>query len=608
MATIQTKLKFTIRKKKYTKTKSCPKLTAGKENVLRAKHSSHSTGNSSTEWELSPIKTSKDTSLTGSTPLPKIANSGDSTTDSENEISDSSSPPKRGRISSNGSSDSHLSSPSTPSQLISRVRLVSPTELKRFKTAGQCFPPKRLFSTGASYQHARQALHSSVPTDLPGRQEQLAQLHEFLSSCLDHMVSGTLYVSGPPGTGKTACLVKIMELPEGTDKDTSNTQPYESFTALEPGLSPWTLFKNAYKMVYVNCTSMRSSSCVYARITQELRIKTSGKNEKDLLAALEKYLATSKKMILVVLDEIDQLDSRKQSVLYTIFEWPSKPNSRLVLIGIANALDLTDRILPRLQARLDMKPRLLNFPPYSKQQIVDILAHRLKESGASEVFSPVALQLLAGKVASVSGDVRRALDIARRVTELTENKNLPLQLTTDYGERKFYTLPNLDIMNSIILSVVGGNTPTPKESPRKTQPVAPTVELKEVMSVLNNVYATSQKLGDDDCDSFPLQQKVLLCTLILMLKKGRNRDITVGKLHEVYRRVCIKRNLLDVDQSEFFSLCHLVETRGILRVQRHKEPRLSKVCLQWDEEEVGAVLKDKQLLAAILNDTASLAL
>nr|CAD7199810.1 unnamed protein product [Timema douglasi] len=585
MATIQTKLKFTIRKKKYTKTKSCPKLTAGKENVLRAKHSSHSTGNSSTEWELSPIKTSKDTSLTGSTPLPRIANSGDSSTDSENEISDSSSPPKRGRISSNGSSDSHLSSPSTPSQLISRVRLTSPTELKRFKTAGQCFPPKRLFSTGASYQHARQALHSSVPTDLPGRQEQLAQLHEFLSSCLDHMVSGTLYVSGPPGTGKTACLVKIMELPE---------------------------LKNAYKMVYVNCTSMRSSSCVYARITQELRIKTSGKNEKDFLAALEKYLATSKKMILVVLDEIDQLDSRKQSVLYTIFEWPSKPNSRLVLIGIANALDLTDRILPRLQARLDMKPRLLNFPPYSKQQIVDILAHRLKESGASEVFSPVALQLLAGKVASVSGDVRRALDIARRVTELTENKNLPLQLTHRlwlyFVFRQTRYVQNLDIINGIILSVIGGNTPTPKESVRKTQPVAPTVELKEVMSVLNNVYATSQKLGDDDCDSFPLQQKVLLCTLILMLKKGRNRDITVGKLHEVYRRVCIKRNLLDVDQSEFFSLCHLVETRGILRVQRHKEPRLSKVCLQWDEEEVGAVLKDKQLLAAILNDTASLAL
>jgi Cdc6-related protein, AAA superfamily ATPase len=80
-----------------------------------------------------------------------------------------------------------------------------------------------------------------------------------------------------------------------------------------------------------------------------------------------------------VLDEIDQLDSRKQSVLYTIFEWPSAPNSKLVMIGIANALDLTDRILPRLQARLDLRPQLLHFAPYTKLEIVNILTERLKQ-------------------------------------------------------------------------------------------------------------------------------------------------------------------------------------------------------------------------------------
>ncbi|KAJ8884264.1 hypothetical protein PR048_016121 [Dryococelus australis] len=54
---------------------------------------------------------------------------------------------------------------------------------------------------------------------------------------------------------------------------------------------------------------------------------------------------------------------------------------------------------------------------------------------ADKLFSDTALQLLARKVASVSGDVRRALDIARRVVDIAESrsslKELPLQPTTD---------------------------------------------------------------------------------------------------------------------------------------------------------------------------------
>lgn len=39
---------------------------------------------------------------------------------------------------------------------------------------------------------------------------------------------------------------------------------------------------------------------------------------------------------LLVLDEMDQLDSKAQDVLYTIFEWPYLPKSRLCLIGELN--------------------------------------------------------------------------------------------------------------------------------------------------------------------------------------------------------------------------------------------------------------------------------
>ena len=53
--------------------------------------------------------------------------------------------------------------------------------------------------------------------------------------------------------------------------------------------------------------------------------------------------------------------------------------------------------------------------------------------------------------------------------------------------------------------------------------------------------------------------------------------VFLWQLHEVYCRICKKKNILAVDQAEFLSLCHLVETRGILKVQGRKEARLSRV-------------------------------
>lgn len=82
---------------------------------------------------------------------------------------------------------------------------------------------------------------------------------------------------------------------------------------------------------------------------------------------------------LLVLDEVDQLGSRNQAVLYTVFEWPALTGSQLTLVGIANSLDLTDRLLPRLQAHTSCRPHLLHYAPYTKQQISNILNHRLQE-------------------------------------------------------------------------------------------------------------------------------------------------------------------------------------------------------------------------------------
>ncbi|XP_039441629.1 cell division control protein 6 homolog [Culex pipiens pallens] len=381
---------------------------------------------------------------------------------------------------------------------------------------------------------------------LPERERETENLAKYIEDILAENGSGSLYISGPPGTGKTATLTKII-----SDRKLATK----------------------LKMVYVNCTSMSSAGSIYKKICEELSLSVAGTSEKFYLMAIEEYLKRKHKTVMLVLDEIDQLASSKQTILYNIFEWPAKRESRLILVGIANALDLTDRLLSRLQARCELKPHLIQFLPYTKQQLVAILKNNMVQNDTTEMFNDAALQLLAAKVASTSGDARRALFLARRLVENASKEDRE----TKKANAKL------------------------QDKPLSSPPKKP-VQIGLVVNTLKQVYGTTQTMADDE--AFPLQQKLLLCSLLLVLKAGKSKDITVGRLHQVYRAVCAKRNLQVVDQTEFLNMCSLVETRGILRLQGKKEARLMRVQLQWDEDEVHNTLNDKQLIADVLADTS----
>ncbi|XP_073986743.1 cell division cycle 6 isoform X2 [Rhodnius prolixus] len=406
----------------------------------------------------------------------------------------------------------------------------------------ECSPPKqepglKTSSNELLLSSAIKALHSTVPSKLPGREDQIEKISSIFYESLDSKKSSTLYISGPPGTGKTACLNYILQLPK---------------------------ISKGFKTVYINCAGVKSSNAVYQRVADELGLKLKGRTEKTFQSGIYSYLSSNHKMILLILDEIDQLESKRQSTLYSIFEWPLIPDSNIVLVGIANALDLTDRVLPRLKAKINFQPVLVPFAPYSKQQIIDILKERLTEVGVESVLTGGALQLLASKLAAISGDIRRALDLARRVIELARNN----------------------------------------EKDGKS------VTLEEVLTVVNNVYSTSATLISDSknttSEPFPIQQKLLICTALLIRQQSKSKELTVGKLHETYKKVCEKRNFSALGLSEFLSLAQLAESRGVIKINGKTQNRLSKVSMQWDEKEVANALKDKELLASILLDTSCL--
>lgn len=489
--------------------------------------------------------------------LEKIVQNGEKATCSEKNLSMTGQHRKR-----RYSSGSEPAIPQLNQKVDNERTLCSPTKSPfstpvRIKQCPSCpgseniTPNRQLFCLGKQdgqlYKKAKHALHSSIPGSLLCRESEIRQIGTFLRSHLVHKQPGSLYISGAPGTGKTACLTQILEQLQRNGMD--------------------------YQVRLINCMNLSQSRRIFSKITEELTGWDKLTNT-EAQKFLEKKFTSKGAPIVVVLDEIDQLESKNQDILYTMFEWPSLPSSRLILIGIANALDLTDRVLPRMHLRPECKPQLLHFSPYTKDQIVKVLTARLSEVEGSGIVDVSAIQFCARKIAAISGDMRKALDICRRAVEIVE----------------------AEVKRQQILKPIGITSSPKKAVPKK-------VTISHVSKVISEVYGSRivNSCGGEH-PTIPLQQKLLICTVLLMQKESKLREIPVGQLHETYCKICKKRQVSQISQEDCLALCNLLETRGIISMKRAKETRMTKVSLKIDEKEVDHALQDKILLSSILQE------
>ncbi|EPB83589.1 hypothetical protein HMPREF1544_09632 [Mucor circinelloides 1006PhL] len=347
--------------------------------------------------------------------------------------------------------------------------------------------------------------------------------------------------------------------------------------------------------------SVREPKQIYQKLIEELSPAAS--IEQDVVKQAEELINANKnKLYVVILDEIDSLITRDQDVLYKIFEWASLPTSRLVLIGIANALDLTDRILPRLRAK-NCEPQLMNFNPYQVSEITSIIRDRLFSliEDPEDPFAPPpkptdgtpapliqanAIELCARKVAASMGDLRTALDVCRQAIELAEMEQkkktaAAATTTTVLGEQKGN----------------GATLPAVQE---------PKVTVVHVMKVLNVVFgsSTTQKLKQ-----LNLQQKIVLGVILMMLrtcKKGNKKDqLVMGKFREQYSALCSDTSsaISAVSRTELNDLLTLLETSSIITLGKSKEDRTRKIQLNVQENEITQMVNDMPILKSWMDES-----
>jgi len=199
----------------------------------------------------------------------------------------------------------------------------------------------------------------------------------------------------------------------------------------------------------------------------------------------------------------------------------------------------------------------------------------IKLNDEQAIIKPAAISFLAAKISSLSGDVRKALDVCRRAIELSE----------------------LDARKQTILMPVSSTNSVPKPS------IKP-IDIPRIMKIVNEVYCSSvtHSMSQKDSD-LPLHQKLLIASLLLMHNFVKTqREVTVGKLYETYSKICKKRNMICASLSEVVSMTSLLESRGFISLKAAKEPKNAKISLRIDEEEIESAIRDKTLLSGILDD------
>ncbi|ALC41158.1 Orc1 [Drosophila busckii] len=288
-------------------------------------------------------------------------------------------------------SKSKEQAPLTPSQKLKKIRSgeLSPSMEQR------CQPVDA--AQKSQLQLAREQLHVSVvPKSLPCREKEFDNIYSFLEGKIEDQCGGCMYVSGVPGTGKTATVTGVIR----TLQRQVEQRKLPAFEFLEINGMRLTEPRQAYVQIYKQLTG-KTVTWEHAHTLLEKRFTTP---------------APRRTTTVLLVDELDILCNRRQDVVYNLLDWPTKAAARLVVVTIANTMDLPERVLMgKVTSRLGLTR--LTFQPYTHKQLQEIVGARL---AGSEAFKGEAVQLVARKVAAVSGDARRALDICRRATEIAD--------------------------------------------------------------------------------------------------------------------------------------------------------------------------------------------
>ncbi|KAJ9117153.1 hypothetical protein QFC20_000296 [Naganishia adeliensis] len=390
------------------------------------------------------------------------------------------------------------------------------------------------------YERALHLLHvGATPDSLPCREDEFLEVLMKVEEGIEDGGGGCLYIAGVPGTGKTATVHAVVkQLTKRAEEGEIAPFSYVEINGLKVPTP-----QHAYTVLWEAISGQKISGTKMALKGLEEHFSEAGRN--NGLSGPRGHT------FVVLMDELDQLLTAKQDVVYNFFNWPTLKDSQLYVIAVANRMDLPQHLAAKVKSRLGLKSLL--FQPYDKPALVEIVQSRLiphpESTEEHKVLLKEAIELAAAKMAGTNGDARRVLDACRRAVEVS-------------------------------METAKNNKVPPKP-----------VTIRDMAGVLKAMTSSPVAMFVKQCS---LHQKMMLAAILRCIRREGLSEIawrSVRSDHDnLMRAICDSNDILsDAELGIVFS--SLVASHALTCTnEKYKSMEDRKVAMGLDGNEVGRVL------------------
>ena len=283
-----------------------------------------------------------------------------------------------------------------------------------------------------------------VPMHLPFRDPQTRAVAQILAPILRGSKPSNLLLYGKTGTGKTAVTNYVLTKLKAEANNPNLVLAYVNTRLADGEYRTLADFARALDL------------------TKEKQIPLTGLAIGEVVDRISDNIKTNKKKVVLVLDEIDYLVKLfGDGILYAFTRSGTKlAPGFLALVGISNDLKFKEGLDPRVLSSLSEEE--LVFPPYTVDELRQILTERAKVAFRPSVASPAAINLCAAMAGSEHGDARRAIDLLRIAGEVAEREGMKeiddscIRMASDKMEvdRVDEAIRSLPVQNKAILFAV----------------------------------------------------------------------------------------------------------------------------------------------------------